>query len=45
VAACRQLLNQPQTYRKMTLAPNPYGDGRASQRIVHHLRRYLTSIS
>jgi UDP-N-acetylglucosamine 2-epimerase (non-hydrolysing) len=39
--ACRLLLENAETYRRMTLAPNPYGDGRAAWRIQGILRRYF----
>lgn len=32
------LLTQPQTYRAMAFAPNPYGDGHACERIAQALR-------
>ncbi|MCS6907675.1 MAG: UDP-N-acetylglucosamine 2-epimerase (non-hydrolyzing) [Anaerolineales bacterium] len=34
VAETRRLLNDPEAYRAMAQAVNPYGDGRAAQRIV-----------
>jgi UDP-N-acetylglucosamine 2-epimerase (non-hydrolysing) len=34
VEATSEILNSPETYRRMAEAPNPYGDGRASQRIA-----------
>ncbi|WP_341770855.1 non-hydrolyzing UDP-N-acetylglucosamine 2-epimerase [Burkholderia ambifaria] len=37
VEACRQLLDDPVRYEEMARAHNPYGDGRACERIVHHL--------
>jgi UDP-N-acetylglucosamine 2-epimerase (non-hydrolysing) len=37
VDACRQLLDEPQVYASMSAATNPYGDGRASGRIVDAL--------
>ncbi len=45
VSQTRMLLLNGRVYERMTKAPNPYGDGRASQRIVRHLRRYLVSLS
>lgn len=33
------LLNNPDVYGQMAGAPNPYGDGRASERIVRHILR------
>jgi len=35
------LLRSPQEYAKMTGHPNPYGDGRASERIAAHLKTFL----
>jgi UDP-N-acetylglucosamine 2-epimerase len=35
------LLRSDAAYRKMTHARNPFGDGRASTRIVAALRQYL----
>lgn len=32
--ACRQLLDDPEEYKKMSTARNPYGDGHASARIA-----------
>jgi len=37
VAATEQLLTQPETYDSMAFAHNPYGDGKASQRITEIL--------
>jgi UDP-N-acetylglucosamine 2-epimerase (non-hydrolysing) len=37
------LLDSPERYAAMAAAPNPYGDGRASQRIVDRLARDLLS--
>jgi len=34
VRTLEELLTDTQSYRKMAAAPNPYGDGRASERIV-----------
>ena len=33
-SACKTLLDDPAQYRKMSEAPNPYGDGHASERIA-----------
>ncbi|MTH52034.1 UDP-N-acetylglucosamine 2-epimerase (non-hydrolyzing) [Bacillus mangrovi] len=33
----KQVLDYPEAYRKMAQAENPYGDGRASERIKNHL--------
>jgi len=43
-ASAAQLLRSRSAYQKMTRAQNPYGDGRASQRIVRYLRRYFSSL-
>jgi UDP-N-acetylglucosamine 2-epimerase (non-hydrolysing) len=37
VAAARRLLSDPEAYRQMAAAPNPYGDGYAARRIVARL--------
>ena len=42
------LLTDETLYRKMSQAPNPYGDGRASERIVQSIQHYFgaaTSVS
>ncbi|MEO0080884.1 MAG: UDP-N-acetylglucosamine 2-epimerase (non-hydrolyzing) [candidate division WOR-3 bacterium] len=39
VAETERLLNSPAAYYRMARAKNPFGDGRAAQRIVHVLRR------
>jgi len=36
----RKLLDNPEEYKRMSRAINPYGDGRASQRIVEALLRW-----
>lgn len=38
---CRKLLSDQNEYNKMAKAVNPYGDGKASERIVKSLRDYL----
>ncbi len=38
VMAVTSLLNDPAKYKKMAEASNPYGDGRASQKILMYLR-------
>ncbi len=43
VAEARKLLADPQAYRRMAHASNPYGDGRASERIVRWLLWKLRS--
>ncbi len=37
IAAAEQLLNDPEAYARMARAHNPFGDGRASERIVQAL--------
>lgn len=44
VDACRQLLTDPDTYRAMAQARNPFGDGHACEQILDVLARTLTSI-
>jgi UDP-N-acetylglucosamine 2-epimerase (non-hydrolysing) len=39
-----ELLTNPEEYKKMAQASNPYGDGHASERIVEALKKYLTSL-
>ncbi|MBN1776611.1 MAG: UDP-N-acetylglucosamine 2-epimerase (non-hydrolyzing) [Clostridiales bacterium] len=39
--ACRQLLDDPEEYKKMSTARNPYGDGSASARIADVIERML----
>ena len=39
--ALDELLDQPDVYRRMAAGGSPYGDGKASLRIVQRLRRYL----
>ena len=46
--AMAAILTDETLYRQMSQAPNPYGDGRASERIVHSIQQYLgaeTSVS
>lgn len=45
VAEVTKLLTDPAAYRAMSEAINPYGDGRASERIVERIRRFLTDTS
>lgn len=43
-AICREagvLLRDPEQYRRMAMAVNPYGDGRAAFRILQGVRKYL----
>ena len=35
------LLNNKKFYKKMTKIKNPYGDGKATERIVKELKKYL----
>jgi len=37
VAAVQELLDDPQAYKAMAKAANPYGDGKAARRIVDHM--------
>lgn len=39
--AVQELLDDEEMYAKMSQAHNPYGDGKASQRIVEHIASYL----
>ncbi|HPJ03603.1 MAG TPA: UDP-N-acetylglucosamine 2-epimerase (non-hydrolyzing) [Candidatus Limiplasma sp.] len=39
--ACRQLLDDPDEYQKMSTARNPYGDGTASMRIADVIEKML----
>ena len=41
LAASRELLTDPDAYARMSRARNPYGDGRAAERIVGVLRHYF----
>jgi UDP-N-acetylglucosamine 2-epimerase (non-hydrolysing) len=38
--AVEELLTDPVAYRKMAQAPNPYGDGRASERIISSIESW-----
>lgn len=40
--AALRLLTDPEAYRSMTRSQNPYGDGRAADRIVETLRNWFT---
>lgn len=40
-SSARRLLDQPEAYRRMANATNPYGDGRASARTVQALEHYF----
>ncbi|MCK6556381.1 UDP-N-acetylglucosamine 2-epimerase (non-hydrolyzing) [Candidatus Binatia bacterium] len=39
--AAQLLLDDPAAHRRMVAAANPYGDGHAAEKIVHHLERML----
>lgn len=43
VSACRELLTDPEAYRAMAQARNPFGDGHASEQILDILARSLGS--
>lgn len=43
VSACKELLTDPEAYRAMAQARNPFGDGHASERILDVLARSLDS--
>lgn len=45
VAEARRLLDDPKAYRRMARRSNPYGDGKASDRIVRHILRLARSSS
>jgi UDP-N-acetylglucosamine 2-epimerase (non-hydrolysing) len=45
VQAVTQVLTDPHIYRTMSSGPNPYGDGKASQRIVNTLLNWNAAIS
>ena len=38
IDAVSELLEQPELYKSMSMAVNPYGDGKASERIVEMFR-------
>jgi UDP-N-acetylglucosamine 2-epimerase (non-hydrolysing) len=44
VSACEQLLTDPDAYRAMAQAKNPFGDGHASERILDVLAKSLVSV-
>ena len=44
VSACEQLLTDPNVYRAMAQAKNPFGDGHASERILDVLAKSLVSV-
>lgn len=41
LSMARMLLDDPECYRQMSYAVNPYGDGHASQRIVQTIEHYF----
>jgi UDP-N-acetylglucosamine 2-epimerase (non-hydrolysing) len=41
VREIERLLGDPKAYRAMSRSHNPYGDGKASGRIIRALRSYL----
>lgn len=41
--AMAELLTDETLYRKMSQAPNPYGDGRASERLVQSIQHYFSA--
>jgi UDP-N-acetylglucosamine 2-epimerase (non-hydrolysing) len=43
VAETERLLGDPASYARMAVAHNPYGDGRAGERIAAHLATHLAS--
>lgn len=45
VSAVKQLLTERNRYQAMSHAPNPYGDGKASERIIAQLKQLFTSNS
>ncbi|QQR56004.1 MAG: UDP-N-acetylglucosamine 2-epimerase (non-hydrolyzing) [Candidatus Melainabacteria bacterium] len=42
VTAAKELLDSPDAYGKMSKAVNPFGDGKASERIVSAIEEYLS---
>jgi hypothetical protein len=45
VESAVQLLTDEDAYRRMAEAVNPYGDGYAARRIVHHILPGITPLS
>lgn len=43
ISAARDLLNTPESYKSMSSAANPFGDGEASKRIVTAIEEYFSS--
>jgi UDP-N-acetylglucosamine 2-epimerase (non-hydrolysing) len=44
VSAANRLLDDDAAYREMSFAHNPYGDGKAADRIVRRLRAFLSDL-
>jgi UDP-N-acetylglucosamine 2-epimerase len=42
VAEASRLMNDPEAYRAMTTAVNPFGDGHACARIIAAMRKYFS---
>lgn len=40
-AGAKELMNSPALYKKMSTAVNPFGDGRAAERIVGEIEKFL----
>ena len=45
VKTAKRVLTSPKVYRAMQRGKNPYGDGRASERIVNIIKKQLTVVS
>jgi UDP-N-acetylglucosamine 2-epimerase (non-hydrolysing) len=41
VSTAKDLLSNPASYKAMASAANPYGDGKATERIITHLAEYF----
>ncbi len=41
LAACKELLEDVEVYKKMSMAKNPYGDGKAAERILNIIKSNL----
>lgn len=44
VESVKLLLDDEREYKKMARAINPYGDGQASERIIHHIIEYFSYV-
>jgi len=42
IAECSRLLDDPEAYKSMARVHNPYGDGRASERIANFISQFLS---